>query len=192
MVRGSAGIAFGAAVASLLRESRRRQRLTQSDVSARTGGVISKAALANYESGHRSVRVDVFWLLTRALDEDAGALLAGAERGSGLAGGDITGPVTIDVPRLLESFDERLAPVRRWASVRLPSGGGQPTVGTITLDQSALVALAALMGVDPIEAQGILVEVVAPHPAQAVAESAHLTPAPSLPHRQVTSRPPAE
>lgn len=159
-------VLFGAAVAALLRESRRRQHLTQAQVSARTGGAISKAALANYESGHRSLRVDVFWLLTRALGEDAGALLAGAERGSGFAGGDISGPVTIDVPKLLESSDIRLAPVRRWFAVRLPSGGDWPAVGTLTLDQSALAALAALMGVDPAKAQEILAVVAAPHPTQ--------------------------
>ena len=67
--------AFAAAVCRVMRESRRRQKLTQAEVAQRTGGLVSKAALANYETGHRSLRVDVLWVIAGALGEDLGALL---------------------------------------------------------------------------------------------------------------------
>src|SRR5664279_1732444 len=71
---------FAAAVCRVLRESRRRQKLTQAEVAQRTGGLVSKAALANYETGHRSLRVDVLWVIAGALGEDLGTLLTAAER----------------------------------------------------------------------------------------------------------------
>ena len=72
--------AFAAAVCRVMRESRRRQKLTQAEVAQRTDGLVSKAALANYETGHRSLRVDVLWVIAGALGEDLGALLSAAER----------------------------------------------------------------------------------------------------------------
>ena len=42
---------FAQVVTEKLRESRRRQKLTQADVANRTKGLVSKAALANYETG---------------------------------------------------------------------------------------------------------------------------------------------
>src|SRR4051795_2673678 len=75
---------FAAAICRLLRDSRRRQKLTQAQVAARTGGLISKAALANYETGHRSLRVDVLWVIAGALGEDLGTLLGAAEQGVAL------------------------------------------------------------------------------------------------------------
>ena len=68
--------AFAAAVCRVMRESRRRQKLTQAEVAQRTGGLVSKAALANYETGHRSLRVDVLWVIAGALGEDLGSLLS--------------------------------------------------------------------------------------------------------------------
>ena len=76
--------AFAAAVCRVMRESRRRQKLTQAEVAQRTGGLVSKAALANYETGHRSLRVDVLWVIAGALGEDLGTLLCAAERGVAL------------------------------------------------------------------------------------------------------------
>lgn len=154
MIRNRASAEFATTVALLLRVSRRRQRLTQAEVSARTGGVVSKAALANYETGHRSLRIEVFWALARALGEDAGALLAEAERDSGMAGGrDPSGPVIIDVAALLASTDARLAPVQRWLALRTPRRAERiMSTGKLTLDAASLAALAEVMGMDVAEA----------------------------------------
>jgi transcriptional regulator with XRE-family HTH domain len=150
--------AFSAGVAALLRESRIRQGLTQAQVSARTGGLVSKAALANYETGHRSVRVDVFWLLVRALGEDAGVILANAERRSGYGRStEALTALTVDIAAVQASTDPRLVPVQRWFAVRLQPGPGRPSVRTVTLDDGALAALSALMGVSPAECRDLLV-----------------------------------
>ena len=65
-----------------LRASRRRQRLTQAEVAARTGGLVTKAALANYETAHRPLRVEVLWVIARALGENIDDLVSAAERGA--------------------------------------------------------------------------------------------------------------
>jgi transcriptional regulator with XRE-family HTH domain len=149
--------AFSAAVATLLRESRIRQGMTQAQVSARTGGLVSKAALANYETGHRSLRVDVFWLLVRALGEDAGALLANSERRSGYGRtADAVSALTVDVEAVLENDNPRLAPVRRWFALRLQAFPGRAAVRTVTLDEGALNALASLMAVSQQECRTLL------------------------------------
>ena len=148
--------AFASVVASLLRQSRRRQGLTQAEVAQRTAGLVSKAALANYETGHRSLRVDVFWVIARALGEDPGALLAGAERSSGYGVDADAAPITVDVEAVLENSDARLAPVRRWFALRLQRGGARLSVRTVTLDHGAVSALAALMGISPAECRRLL------------------------------------
>lgn len=148
--------AFATAVAALLRQSRKAQRLTQTDVAQRTGGAISKAALANYETGHRSLRVDVFWAIAKALGEDPGAILAAAERASGYGAAADEGPVTVDVHAIETSSDARLAPVRRWFAMRLQAGGARLAVRTLTLDPGALAALAELMGMPTAECRRIL------------------------------------
>lgn len=147
---------FAAALCSQLRESRRRQGLTQAQVAARTGGLVSKAALANYETGHRSLRVDVFWVLARALGEDCGKLIAGAERtivpASALRG---RSTISVRVADVLATSDTALAPVRRWFSIRHPDGG----VGlTETLGEGALKALANLMGMTVAECRDRLID----------------------------------
>lgn len=158
--------AFSASVAALLRESRVRQGLTQAQVSARTGGLVSKAALANYETGHRSLRVDVFWLLVRALGEDAGAMLANAERRSGYGrSADTLTALTVDVAAVQASPDPRLAPVQRWFAVRLQPGPGRPAIRTVTLDDGALAALSALMGVSREECRTLLLQASSTEPA---------------------------
>jgi transcriptional regulator with XRE-family HTH domain len=148
--------AYALAVAQQLRQSRNRQRLTQSEVALRTGGAVSKAALANYETGHRSLRVEVFWALARALEEDPGALLAAADRAVGSAtGGD--GPITVDVESIMQAADPRLAPVRRWFGMRLQSASGtRIAVNAIVLDSGAIAALAELMDVSDAECRLML------------------------------------
>lgn len=147
--------AFAAAVCRVLRESRRRQKLTQAEVAQRTGGLVSKAALANYETGHRSLRVDVLWVIAHALGEDLGSLLTTAERGVALrptlTG---TGAITVDVDELMAAEDPRLGPVRRWFELRGTSAN------TVTLDDAALGALAAVMDVSAGECRTILVTAV--------------------------------
>ena len=146
---------FAAAVCRLLRDSRRRQKLTQAQVAARTGGLISKAALANYETGHRSLRVDVLWVVAKALGESIGSLVANAERGIGhRQDADGTSPITIDIDQVRENGDERLGSVQRW--LELQQAARQSSTGLMTLDPGAIAALSSLMGVTPDECRVIL------------------------------------
>jgi transcriptional regulator with XRE-family HTH domain len=148
---------FAAAICRLLRDSRRRQKLTQAQVAARTGGLISKAALANYETGHRSLRVDVLWVIAKALGENIGNLVASAERGIGhRQDAEGASSITVDIEEIRENSDVRLASVRRWIELQ---GAQQPATGVITLDPGAIAALAALMGVSPAECRTILTTV---------------------------------
>ncbi len=140
-VDADAQVVFSRALCAQLRDARRRMGLTQAQLSARTGGLISKAALANYETGHRSMRVDIFWALARALDTDPGILMAAAERSAGMsADSQSPGPVTIEIHRLMANADPRLAAARKWFELRYPSN--RPA--TETLDTAAVSALAAL------------------------------------------------
>jgi transcriptional regulator with XRE-family HTH domain len=149
---------FAAAVCRLLRDSRRRQKLTQAQVAARTGGLISKAALANYETGHRSLRVDVLWVIAKALGENIGNLVASAERGIGhRQDADGSSPITIDIEEIRENGDIRLGPVRRW--IELQQGLHQPSGGVMTLDPGAILALSSLMGVSATECRAVLMTV---------------------------------
>lgn len=148
---------FAAALCAQLRESRRRQGLTQAQVATRTNGLVSKAALANYETGHRSLRVDVFWVIARALGEDCGALIAAAER-SIVPAGQLSGHSTISlrVADVLATTDEVLAPVRRWFSIRHPEGAVDGV--TESLGEGALKALAHLMGMTVPECRARLID----------------------------------
>lgn len=157
---------FAAALAGLLRQSRRRQGLTQAEVSLRTGGVVSKPALANYETGHRSLRVEIFWAIARALDENPGDLFNAASDAVGMGGGSLA-PIAVDMAAINASTDPRLALVRRWFALRAPQrpaariadAGAEGSAGTvIVLDEPALAALAALMGVSPQECRVILTQ----------------------------------
>src|SRR4051795_11114675 len=116
---------FAAAICRLLRDSRRRQKLTQAQVAARTGGLISKAALANYETGHPSLRVDVLWVIAKALGENIGNLVANAERGIGhRQDADGASSITVDIEEIRDNGDIRLASVRRWIELQ---GARQPS-----------------------------------------------------------------
>ena len=149
---------FAAAVCRLLRDSRRRQHLTQAQVAARTEGLISKAALANYETGHRSLRVDVLWVIAKALGENIGSLVASAERGIGhRQDADGSRPITIDIAEIRGNEDNRLGPVRRW--VELQQAHRQSSTGVMTLDSGAISALSSLMGVSANECRAILMTV---------------------------------
>lgn len=148
--------AIAAAIAASLRQSRKRQGLTQLEVSRRTGGVISKAALANYESGNRSLRVEIFWAIAKALGEHPGELMAAAERAAGFAAHSDEEPVSVDAAAVMRSTDPRLAPVRRWFEMRLQSSGARLAVHTVVLDAGAVAALAELMGVDVAQCRAAL------------------------------------
>ncbi len=143
--------AFAAAVCRVMRESRRRQKLTQAEVAQRTNGLVSKAALANYETGHRSLRVDVLWVIAGALGEDLGALLSAAERNVATRPSPYgSGSITVDVHEVMASPDPRLGVVKRWFELRATSAT------TTTLDDGAIAALAALMNVRPEECRRLL------------------------------------
>ncbi len=161
-------VGFAAALCAQLRQSRHRQGLTQAQVAARTGGLVSKAALANYETGHRSLRIDVFWVLARALGEDCGRLIAGAERSivptSALRG---RSAISIRVADVLATTDVALAPVRRWFSIRHPDGVVDDV--TESLGEGALKALANLMGMTVNECRDRLIDLAEKTPAEAPA-----------------------
>lgn len=141
---------FAAAVSELIRDSRRRQKLTQSQLAARTGGLVSKAALANYETGHRSLRIDVLWVIARALGEDLGHLMSVAERTvSDDSRGNGNVPMVIDTQVLRASTDARLLPVVRWMSLQPDAARAQN--GRMVLDADAIDALSTLMGLTPAE-----------------------------------------
>lgn len=154
---------FAAALCAQLRESRRRQGLTQAQVASRTGGQVSKAALANYETGHRSLRVDVFWVIARALGEDCGKLIAGAERAivpmSALRG---RSAISVRVADVLATTDEALAPVRRWFSIRHPEGAIDDA--TESLGEGALRALSNLTGMTVNECRDRLIDLAVAAP----------------------------
>lgn len=156
--------AFASAVAQQLRDARVRQKLTQSQLADLTGGRVSKAALANYETRQRSLRIDVFWVLVRALGEDPAALLAAAERESGFGISAEAAPMTIDIESVRNSDDARLRPVKRWFALRAPHTAqtlGSRAPATVTLDDTAITALAQLMGTTPSECRGVLLSSVA-------------------------------
>lgn len=134
---------FTAAIRTQLRKSRRRQGLSQREVARRTCGVIQPGSLANYESGHRSLRVEVLWVIAKALGEDCGRLIAGAELAM-LSGGVRPGAtVSVRVADVLATQDEAFAPMRKWFSIRHP--GGDVGDAMETLDEVALAALANLV-----------------------------------------------
>ena len=153
---------FADAVSRGLRESRRRQKLTQAELAHRTGGLVTKAALANYETGHRSLRIDVVWVLAGALGEDLGTLIATAQRQVLPTPTPPTEAVTVDVTDLLSRNDPRLAPVRRWFQMHRDR--------RVTLDHEAIAALASLMGVNEPECRRIICP-------RGVPQSSHATPA---------------
>ena len=129
--------------------------LTQAEVAQRTGGLVSKAALANYETGHRSLRVDVLWVIAGALGEDLGSLLSAAERGVALRpAAGASGSITVDVNEVMASADPRLGPVKRWLELRTNGAS------SATLDDGAIAALAALMNVSAIECRRILISTI--------------------------------
>lgn len=115
--------------------------MTIRDVAAAMGGIASKGAISSYECGQRSLRIDVFVALARALHEDPARLLAAAEAQAAPPAGMATAPLTVDVAAVVNGTDPVLAPVRRWFALRAP--GGQ---GSITLNAPALAALAELTG----------------------------------------------
>jgi len=159
-IRSPSQQSFAAAVSRVLRESRRRQKLTQAELARRTGGLVTKAALANYETGHRSLRIDVVWVLAGALGEDLGALMTTAQRQI-LPTPTPTEAVTVDVTDLLSRNDPRLAPVRRWFQMHRDR--------RVTLDHEAIAALASLMGVNEPECRRIICP-------RSVPQSSHATP----------------
>ncbi|WP_164479234.1 helix-turn-helix domain-containing protein [Nakamurella antarctica] len=145
---GDDQLRFSSVVTEKLRESRRRQRLTQADVARRTDGLVSKAALANYETGHRSLRIDVLWVIARALGEDLSRIVADVEQQvAGAAGTGHEDSIHVAVRPLMDSADVRLEPVRRWIGLSRPTAFDNTCTEIVTLDFDAQTALAELMQV---------------------------------------------
>ena len=148
---------FARVVTEKLRASRRRQKLTQAEVANRTKGLVSKAALANYETGHRSLRIDVLWVIARALGEDLGHLLASVEHEvAGAIVDESPTSIGVRVAYLMRGHDPRLDPVRRWFELRRGSAAEATEDEVVNLDQDALQALAELMRVSPDDLRGML------------------------------------
>lgn len=134
---------FAAATAKKLAAIRKSKRLTQAQVAARTNGAVSKASLANYETGHRSLRIDVVWIIICALGEDIGAIMQQVQREvlgytpqtTSLAG------VTLSVPAIVQDANPRLDSLRLWLRAHQ---SGNPS-STIQLDGEALRHLATIM-----------------------------------------------
>jgi transcriptional regulator with XRE-family HTH domain len=160
-IRSSSQQSFAAAVSRVIRESRRRQKLTQAELAHRTGGLVTKAALANYETGHRSLRIDVVWVLAGALGENLGAMMTTAQTYVLPAPTASTEAVIVDVTDLLSRNDPRLAPVRRWFQMHRDR--------RVTLNHEAIAALASLMGVNEPECRRIICP-------RSVPQSSHATP----------------
>jgi transcriptional regulator with XRE-family HTH domain len=156
---GSDQVRFARVVTEKLRESRRRQKLTQADVAKRTSGLVSKAALANYETGHRSLRIDVLWVIARALGEDLGHLLSSVESEvAGTRTEESPSSIGVRLSYLNNSSDPRLEPVRRWWELRSASAADLADDSVVNLDSDALRALADLMQVSVSDVRGILTE----------------------------------
>ncbi len=150
---------FAQVVTEKLRESRRRQKLTQAEVANRTRGLVSKAALANYETGHRSLRIDVLWVIARALGEDLGHLLTMVEHEvAGAVNEETPDAVGVRVAALMRGTDPRLDPVRRWFGLRRGSAAEATEDEVVNLDHDALVALADLMQVSAVDLRRMLTE----------------------------------
>ena len=147
-IRSPSQQSFAAAVSRVIRESRRRQKLTQAELAHRTGGLVTKAALANYETGHRSLRIDVVWVLAGALGENLGAMMTTSQTYVLPAPTASTEAVIVDVTDLLSRNNPRLAGVRRWFQMRRDS--------QVTLNHEAITALASLMDVSEPECRRII------------------------------------
>jgi transcriptional regulator with XRE-family HTH domain len=154
--------AFARAVCRAIRDSRRRQHLTQAEVAQRTGGLLSKAALANYETGHRGLRVEVLWVIAGALGVDIKTLMDDAARRVGPVRTASAGEwVTVKVDDVMASTDPRLAVVKRWVELRATGPNTE-----MVLDDGVIVALAALMNTTVDECRMILMSTIGQaHPA---------------------------
>jgi transcriptional regulator with XRE-family HTH domain len=166
--------AFAAGLSRALRESRRRQKLTQAETASRTNGLISKTALAGYETGHRSIPVHSLPILASALGEDMSALVSAAERQiprpERLPVADdpqpapprtrrirstsegSTGPVTIWVIQVVASSDPRVHVLKSWVEMRLRAR----KVDRVTLDADKITGLALLLEISTVEARRLL------------------------------------
>lgn len=139
------GDGFATSMRAVLRTVRKERGWTQADLAARTDGAVTKAALAGYEIGHRSLRLSTFWILARALGYSCAELTARAERTM-----EGRGPhLRIRVQQVLHTTDPALQPVRTWLRSGYPQGAAALSVEP--LPDGAVTALANLMGVAPDE-----------------------------------------
>lgn len=142
---------FVRAVMRLLVTERRKQKLTQLEVAHRTNGAVTKASLANYETGHRSLRIEVAWVIARALNLDIGTICQRASAevldGAGHAptpeedGYDPGLGIVIDLNALHRSSDPDLMRIVRWYRLDTDRRGLR-----LKLNPEAVTALANYTG----------------------------------------------
>ncbi len=140
---------FAASICRAIRESRRRQKLTQAELAARTGGLISKASLANYETGHRSLRIDVVWVIAVALGEDLETIVQRANRSIQSESGEEIDyepalGIVLDLRALKRSDDPDLKRVVSWYKL-LADEEGLMQREELSLKPKAVTALALYM-----------------------------------------------
>lgn len=135
------GDGFATSMRTVLRTARKERGWTQAELATRTGGAVTKAALAGYEIGHRSLRLATFWILAQALGFSCAELTARAERTMQGRGPHLR----IRVQAVLHTSGPELQPVRTWLRSRYPQGAAALSVEP--LPDGAVTALANLMGV---------------------------------------------
>lgn len=138
--------AFAVAVYTVLKETRKQKKLTQIEVANRTGGLVSKAAYANYETGHRSLRVDVVWVLCLALEVSIESVMQkAAARVAGNRSGRASGSPLV-VPGWFASHTGNGLVSRINAAISVTGGIPQRTDGARVLNADQAAALARLLG----------------------------------------------
>lgn len=151
---------FSDALLGGVRKARNILGWTQADLAQRTHGVISTAALAGYESGHRRLRINVAWTLAAALGLDLSTLIGRAEHTASEGGVWMQ----LTVWHLLHTTDHDLAPVRRWLQAAHPEPVGLATKTALTND--AITALATLMRITNTECRQRLAPYIVARPHQ--------------------------
>lgn len=136
--------AFAKAVSAVIKRERRHQKLTQAELATRTNGLVSKHALANYENGHRSLRIDVVWVIAGALGIDMSDLIDQAEHLVRQAPGQA---ITISIQALEESTHPSLLRILRWHKL-MANPEGLMQSRELTLNPTGLTALASYMRTD--------------------------------------------
>jgi hypothetical protein len=123
-----------------------------------TGGVVSASAIASYEDGYRSIKIDVLDALCVALGRSVRAVVGEAERRveAFRKSQEVTrfdgGAVVVRLSTLARCTRPELQPLQRWARASVSSS----RTGEVLLGWGGVAALAEIAGVDPDECAEIL------------------------------------